>query len=109
MDCLEKLVEYLEKFSKGKIDADTSFKIERQILTDEIDDQEFLNFAIENFSELFSYIASGRVNIRILRDIEGPPKDASGKPARWFVWRVRCGLGCAVRHTKSCDLQRSPW
>jgi hypothetical protein len=71
MDCLEKLVEYLEKFSKGKIDADTSFKIERQILTDEIDDQEFLNFAIENFSELFSYIASGRVNIRILRDIEG--------------------------------------
>ncbi len=71
LDCLKKLVDCIGRFNKGEIDADTSFKIERQILTDEIDDQEFLNFAIENFSELFSYIASGRVNIRIHRDVTG--------------------------------------
>jgi hypothetical protein len=32
-----------------------------------------LSFAIENFSELFGYIATGRVNIRIHRDITGLP------------------------------------
>ncbi len=32
---------------------------------------EFLEFAIENISELFGYLATGRVNIRICRDIEG--------------------------------------
>ncbi len=37
----------------------------------EIDDLEFLTFAIENISELFVYIATGRVNIRIHRDITG--------------------------------------
>ncbi len=45
-------------------------KIEKQILTDEIQDTEFLNFAVENISELFGYLA-GRVNIRIHRDITG--------------------------------------
>ncbi len=59
------------KFNKGKIDADTSFKIDKQILIDEIDDSEFLNFAIENFEELLSYIKSGIINIRIHRDITG--------------------------------------
>ncbi len=39
--------------------------------TDEIDDEEFLNFAVENISELFGYLATGRVNIRICRDITG--------------------------------------
>ncbi len=32
---------------------------------------EFLNFAVENISELFGYIATGRVNIRVHRDITG--------------------------------------
>ena len=32
---------------------------------------EFLAFAIENISELFGYLATGRVNIRICRDITG--------------------------------------
>ncbi len=41
------------------------------ILTDEIQDAEFLNFAVENISELFGYIATGRINIRIYRDITG--------------------------------------
>jgi hypothetical protein len=34
-------------------------------------DPEFLNFAVENISELFGYLATGRVNIRIHRDITG--------------------------------------
>ncbi len=33
--------------------ADTSFKMFEQVLTDEIQDPELLNFAIENFSKLF--------------------------------------------------------
>ncbi len=61
----------MEKLNKGKIDADTSFKMFEQILTDEIDDPELLNFAVENISELFGYLATGRVNIRICRDITG--------------------------------------
>ncbi len=34
------------------LNVDTSSKIEKQILVDEIDDPEFLNFAIENYSEM---------------------------------------------------------
>jgi CRISPR/Cas system CMR-associated protein Cmr1 (group 7 of RAMP superfamily) len=71
LDCIEKLVECIERFNKGKIDADTSSKIERQILEDEFDDPEFLEFAIEHYSKMFGYINIGRVNIKIHRDIEG--------------------------------------
>ncbi len=52
MGCLKKLVNCQGKFNKGKIDADTSCQIEKQILTDEIQDQEFLEFAITNNSAL---------------------------------------------------------
>ncbi len=48
--------------------------------TDEFDDPEFLEFAIENYSEMFGYINTGRTNIRIHRDIEGKI---------WF------GVGCS--------------
>jgi hypothetical protein len=71
MDCLEKLVECIERFNNDEIDADTSYKISKQILTDEIQDQEFLDFAVYNISELFGYLATGRVNIRICKDITG--------------------------------------
>ncbi len=71
MDCLEKLVDCIGRFNKGEIDADTSCQIEKQILTDEIQDTEFLEFDVENISELFGYLATGRVNIRICRDITG--------------------------------------
>ncbi len=71
IDCIEKLVKCIERFNKGEIDADTSLKISKQILVDEFDDPEFLEFAIENYSEMFGYINTGRVNIRIHRDIEG--------------------------------------
>ncbi len=64
------------------LNVDTSFKfvwgsfwspnkMEKQILTDEIQDPEFLDFAVEHISELFGYLATGRVNIRICRDITG--------------------------------------
>ncbi|MFQ5962681.1 MAG: hypothetical protein ACE5KZ_00170 [Candidatus Scalinduaceae bacterium] len=69
--CIEKLVECMESFEIGELDDDTCSEIEKQILTDEIDDPEFLEFAIENFTELLSYIESGRVNIRIHRDVTG--------------------------------------
>ncbi len=71
LDCIDKLVKCIAKFNIGEIDADTSLKISKHILEDEIDDPEFLEFAIENYSEMFGYINTGRVNIRIHRDIEG--------------------------------------
>jgi RNase P/RNase MRP subunit POP5 len=41
----------------------------QEILRDELDDEEFLEFAIENYSEIFGYIATGKVNIRVHRDV----------------------------------------
>ncbi len=67
LDCIDKLVKCIERFNKGEIDADTSSKIEKQILVDEFNDEEFLNFAIENYSEMFGYINTGRVNIMIIK------------------------------------------
>ncbi len=63
-DCIEKLVECMESIDIEEMDCDTCLKMQ-EILNDEIDDPEFLEFAIENFSEMFGYIAPGRVNIRI--------------------------------------------
>ena len=39
---------------------------------------EFLEFAIENFSEMFGYINTGRINIRIHRDVTGLPAEFFG-------------------------------
>ncbi len=89
MNCLEKLVDCIWRFNKGEIDADTSCQIEKQILTDEIQDTKFLNFAVENISELFGHLATGRVNIRIHRDVTGLPDglfggwDVSGVENMW--------------------------
>ncbi len=70
MDCIEKLVECMEGIDIEEMDCDTCFK-KQKIIRDEIDDREFLEFAIDNFCEMFEYINTGRVNIRIHRDIEG--------------------------------------
>jgi hypothetical protein len=51
-------------------DCETCLKIQ-EILCDEIDDEEFLHFAIDNLEELCSYIINGNSNIRIHRDITG--------------------------------------
>ncbi len=62
LNCIEQRVDCLEKFNEGEIDADTSFMIEKQMLTDEIDDLYFISVAMGNLSELLSYIDYGRVN-----------------------------------------------
>ncbi len=69
LDCIEKLVDCMEGIDIENMDCVTCFKMQ-EMLSGEIDDSEFLNFAIDNFSVLFSYIASGKINIRICRDIE---------------------------------------
>ncbi len=71
LDCISQLVDCLKSLGKGEIDIDTAVKKEAEILSDEIDDPEFFNFAVDNFSELFSYITTGNLNIRICRDITG--------------------------------------
>ncbi len=45
----------VESYKSGEIDADTTLKICRKILS-EIDDPEFPFFAVRNFSELFTFI-----------------------------------------------------
>ena len=71
LDCIEKLVKCIERFNKGEIDADASSKIEKQILVDQFDDEEFLNFVIEDYSEMFECINTRRVSIRMHWDITG--------------------------------------
>lgn len=67
LDCIEKLVKYIEMFHNG-MDAVTALKTCEKILANEIKDEEFLSFAIENIEELFSYIAKGNLSIRIHRN-----------------------------------------
>ncbi len=67
-ECISKLAEVVATLSKGKIDIETAFRMYDQILSDDIDDPEFLSFALGNLSELSSYIAKGNVNIRIHRN-----------------------------------------
>ena len=62
----------MESTDIGEMDCDTCFKMQ-EILSDEIDDPEFLEFAIENLSEMFEYITQGNLNIRIYEDITGLP------------------------------------
>ncbi len=57
LECIEKSIECIRRFNKGEIDADTSSKIEKQILVDEFDDEESLEFAVENYSEMFLSIS----------------------------------------------------
>jgi hypothetical protein len=66
-DCIEKLTECMEGINTDEIDCDTCL-IMQEILSDEIDDPKFLEFAIDNLNELLSYIESGRTNIRIHRN-----------------------------------------
>jgi hypothetical protein len=60
----------MESMDIEEMDCDTCLKIQ-EILSDEFDDSEFIEFAIENLEELFSYIINGNLNIRIHRDISG--------------------------------------
>lgn len=66
-DCIRELVECMEGIDIEDMDCDTCIKMQ-EILSDEIDNPEFFEFAIDNLSELASYIANGNVNIRIHRN-----------------------------------------
>ncbi|MBC8552459.1 MAG: hypothetical protein H8D23_22755 [Candidatus Brocadiales bacterium] len=67
-DCISKLANVVTALSEGKLDVETVFRMYEKILSDEINDQEFLSFAIGNLNELSSYVAKGKVNIRIHRN-----------------------------------------
>ena len=60
----------MEGIDIENMDCDTCLTMQ-EILSDEIEDEEFLEFAIENFSEMMRYIAQKNLNIRIHRDITG--------------------------------------
>ncbi len=67
-DCISKLAEVVTALSKGKVDVEATFRMYEKILSNEISDPQFLSFAIGNINELSSYIAKGKVNIRIHRN-----------------------------------------
>ena len=50
----------------------------QEILSDEIDETESFESAIENFREMMGYIAKGNLNIRIHKDITGLPDGLFG-------------------------------
>ena len=68
--CIEEIPVYIESNDIEEMDCDTCI-IMQEILSNEIEDEEFLNFAIENLEELSSYIINRNLNIRIHRDITG--------------------------------------
>ncbi len=67
-DCISKLTEVVTALSNGNVDVETAFRMYEKILKDEINDPELLSFAIVNINKLSSYIAKGKVNIRIHRN-----------------------------------------
>ncbi len=101
LDCIEKLVECMESFDAEEMDRGTCFNM-HEILRGEIDDPEFLEFAIENLDELFLYIIDGNSNISIHRDIEGKMWFGVGRYenkldfSQYYQWFSE-GLHC-VRH-----------
>lgn len=89
------MVECHNIFNKGEVDCDVCFKIREQILRDEIDGTEFLEYAIENFSEMVGYIAQVNLNIRIQRDITGLPirTDSFGRATISVAGETCCRVG----------------
>ena len=69
-DCISEIAVYIENNNIEEVDCDTCL-IMQDILSDEIEDEELFDFAIDNLEELLSYIAQGNLNIRIHRDITG--------------------------------------
>ncbi len=55
LDCVKKLVECMESIDIEEMNCDTYLKTQ-EILSNDIYDSELLEFAIENFDELISYI-----------------------------------------------------
>ena len=70
LECKQEIAVFIEGITTDEMDCDTCLIIQ-EILSDEIEDEELLDFAIDNLEELLSYIAKGNLNIRIHRDITG--------------------------------------
>ena len=70
LECIEEIAVFMEDIDTEKIDCDACL-IMQEILSDEIEDTEFFDFAIDNLEELLSHIAHGNLNNRIYRDITG--------------------------------------
>ena len=70
LECIEEITVFMEGINADEINCDTC-SVFQEILSDEIDDEELLDFAIDNLEELLSYIAKGNLDIRIHRDITG--------------------------------------
>ncbi len=67
LECIEEITVFMESIDTEEMDCDTCLEMQ-EILSAEIVDEEFLEFAIDNLSELASYIAKGNLNIRIHRN-----------------------------------------
>ncbi len=70
LECIEEIAIFMEGITTDEMDCDTCLIIQ-EILSDEIEDEELLDFAIDNLEELLSHIAKANLNIRIHRDITG--------------------------------------
>ncbi len=73
LDCIDKLVECIERFNKCEIDADTSYKISKQILVDEFDDPEFLTFVHNCLRDVDAVIVKERVHhVNVQKPMQNP-------------------------------------
>ena len=70
-DLINKLGNYQNKLEDMKIEKEAYLNELKQILSVEIKRTDFLTFALSNYTELLSYIASGRVSIRLHIDETG--------------------------------------
>ena len=58
-ECIEEIAVFMVGITTDEMDCDTCLIIQ-EILCDEIEDEELLEFTIDNLDELLSYIAKGR-------------------------------------------------
>jgi hypothetical protein len=56
LECIEEIAVFMEGITTDEMDCDTCIVIQ-EILSDEIEDKELINFAIDNLEELLSCIA----------------------------------------------------
>ena len=63
LECIEEIAVFMEGVTTDEMDCDTCLVIQ-EILSDEIEDEEFLDFAIDKLEGLLSYIANN-LNIKI--------------------------------------------
>ncbi|GJQ57577.1 MAG: hypothetical protein SCALA701_03780 [Candidatus Scalindua sp.] len=71
LNFIDKLGNYQEQLSKYKFDEKTYLNELKQMLSIEMKRPDFIAFVLENYTELHSYIDSGRIYIRIHIDETG--------------------------------------